>query len=75
MTINGRNGSMALVDSITISSGVGIATSSGHVAGLTSNTGIAGILGDLLLNTGTASIGNSSAFGYWEWLVCVWLGG
>ncbi len=43
------------------SSGVGMATSLESIAVLMSNAGTAGVLGDLLLNTGTASIGNSGA--------------
>jgi hypothetical protein len=53
------DGSMALGGSITISSGAGMAKSSGSVAVSTSNTGTAGVSGDLSLNTGTASIGDS----------------
>jgi hypothetical protein len=49
--------------SVTISLGVGTATSLGSIAVLTSNAGTAGVLGDLLMNTGTASIGNSGALG------------
>ena len=36
-----------------------MATSSGRVAVLTSNTGTAGVTGDLLLSTGAASVGDS----------------
>jgi hypothetical protein len=52
---------MALGGSITISSGVGMATSLGSMAVLTSNKEMAGVSGDLLLNTRTASIGDSGA--------------
>jgi hypothetical protein len=48
---NGGNGSRASGGSITISLGVGTATS----------TGTAGVLGDLSLSTGTAIIGDSDA--------------
>ncbi len=53
MTIDGGSGSMALGGSITISSSVGMATSLGSMAVLTSNAGTLGMLGDLLWNTGT----------------------
>jgi hypothetical protein len=42
-------------------SGVGMATSFGSVAVLTSNAGTADMLGDLLLSTGTVSVDNSGA--------------
>ena len=61
MTINGGDGSTALGGFITISSGVGTATSSRSVATLTSNAGTVGVSGDLVLSTGTASVGNSGA--------------
>ncbi len=63
MTIIGGDGSTALGGSITISLGVGMATSSGSVAVLMSNPGTAGMLGDLLMNIGTASVGNSDPLG------------
>ncbi len=56
VTIDGGDGSMALGGSITISLGVGTATSSGSVAISTSNTGTAGMLGDLSLTPGAASM-------------------
>jgi hypothetical protein len=61
VAMDGVNGSTALGGSITISSGVGMATSLGSVVVLTSNAGTAGVLDDLLLNTETASVGNSGA--------------
>ena len=57
--IDGSNGSTALGSSITISSGMCMTTSSESVTILTSNAGTAGMLGYLLLSTGTVSIGNS----------------
>ncbi len=63
MTIVGTNGSTALGGSITISSGVGMAISLGRVAVSNSNTGTAGILGELSLKTGTARVGDSDALG------------
>ncbi len=59
MTIIGTNGSTALGGSVTISSGVGKATSLGSVAISKSNAGTMGMLGDLSLNTKTARVGNS----------------
>ena len=47
--------------SITISLGIDMATSSRIVVVLTSNAGTAGVSGDLLLSTGTLSVGNSGA--------------
>ena len=47
--------------SITISSGVYTATSSGSVAVLTSNAGTSGVSGDLSLSTGSATVGDSGA--------------
>ena len=44
---------------ITISLGIGTATSSRSLTILTSNAGTAVVLGDLLFGTGTASVGNS----------------
>ncbi len=61
VTINGGDGSTASGSSITISLGVGTATSSRGVATSTSNAGTAGVSGDLLLSTGTASVGDSGA--------------
>ena len=61
VAINGGNGNMASGSSITFSSGVGTATSFGSVAVLMSNAGTAGVMGDLLLSTGTASVGDSGA--------------
>ena len=61
VTINGGNCSTASGGSITISSGIGMATSFGSVAAWASNAGTVGVSGDLLLSTGTASVGNSSA--------------
>ncbi len=49
MRINGIDGSKALGGSVTISSGIGTATSLGSIAVLTSNAGIAGVSGDSLL--------------------------
>ncbi len=54
------DGSMALGGSITISSGVGMATSSGSVAVSKSSAETVGMLGDLLLNTGTARLGDGA---------------
>ncbi len=54
---------MASGQSITITLGVGRATSSGNVTVLPSNAGTVGVLDDLLMNTGTASIGNSGNLG------------
>jgi hypothetical protein len=62
-TINGGNGSRALGGSVTITLGIGRATSLVSVAVLPSNAGTAGVLGDLLMNTGFASIGDSGALG------------
>ncbi len=61
VAINGGNGSMALGSSITFSSSVGTATSLRSVALLMSNAGTAGIMGDLSLSAGTASVGDSDA--------------
>ncbi len=61
MTIDGGNGSTTSGGSITFSLGVGMATSSGRVAVLTSNTGTAGVTGDQLLSTGTVRVGDSGA--------------
>ena len=61
MTINVGDDSVALSGSITISSIIGTATSSGIVVVSTSNAGTVSVLGDLLLSTGTLSFGNSDA--------------
>jgi hypothetical protein len=58
VTIDGSSGSMALGESITISSGVGTATRPGSVAVSMSNAETVGVSGDLLWNTGTACVGN-----------------
>jgi hypothetical protein len=57
----GGDGSTASDGSITFSSGIGTATSSGCVAVSTSNTGTVGVSGDLSLSNGTVIVGNSSA--------------
>ncbi len=76
VTIAGTNGSMASGCSITISSGVGKATSARSVAVTKSNAGTAGMLGDLLMNTGTARVvGNSGALGVWSGLSASGSGG
>ena len=59
VTIDGGDGSAASDGSITIPSGIGTATSSGIVVVSTSNAGTVGVSGDLLLSTGTLSVGNS----------------
>ncbi len=75
VTIDGGNNSMALDGSITISLGIGTATSSGCIAVLTNNAGTAVVSGDLLLNTATASIGNSGTLDIWSGLSASSLGG
>ncbi len=59
VTIDGGDGSAASDGSITISLGIGTATSSGSVIVSTSNAGTVGVPGDLLLSTGTLSVGDS----------------
>ncbi len=61
MTIDGGDSSTALGGSITISLGIGTATSLGSIAVSTSNAGTVGMSGEFLMNTGTASVGNSGA--------------
>ncbi len=61
VTIDGGDGSTASSGSIIFSLGVGTATSSGRVPVLTSIAGTAGVTGDLLLSTRTASVGDSGA--------------
>jgi hypothetical protein len=75
VTIDGVDGSMALGCSITISLGVGFATSLGSIAILARNAGRAGALGDLSLNTGTASVGDSGALDIGRGLSASGLGG
>ena len=59
VTIKEGDGSMATGGFITISLGVGTTTSSESVAVSTSSTEPAGVLGDLSLSTGNATVGNS----------------
>ncbi len=61
VTINCGDGSMVLGGPITSSSGFGTSTSLESMAVWRSNAGTAGVLGDSLLNTGTARVGNSGA--------------
>ena len=75
MAIDGGNGSTASGGFITISSSVGMATSSKSVTILTSNAGTAVVLGDLLLGTGTASVGNNGALDIKSGLSASSLGG
>ncbi len=59
VAIGGGDGSVSSGGSTTFPSGVGAATSFGSVAVLMINAGTAGVTGDLLLSTGTVSVGNS----------------
>ncbi len=61
MTIPGSHGNMVLGGSVTTSLGIGTATSSGSIAVWTRHAGTVGKLGDLLLDTGTKSVGGSGA--------------
>ncbi len=63
VTIDGVNGTIAPGGFITISLGIGMATSLGCVALSKSNAGTAGMVGDLFLNTGTVRVGDSGALG------------
>ena len=68
VAINDGDGSMASGSSITFSSGVGTVSSFGSVAILMSKAGTVGVTGDLLLSTGTVSVGDSGALDIeWEY--------
>ncbi len=69
------DGSMALGSFITISLGVSKATSFLSVAVSTSSAGTAGVLGDLLLSTGNATVGDSGTMDIGTGLSVSGLGG